>query len=547
MALTLLEQQQPEPKQHPAAWMRWERMRVRILEQRSRWSELSQRLAQVPATMPGAFRRWALSRRARALIFAGDYGQARELLRRLIWSTEDISAEERAQWRQLVMQSYLQQGRLNDAHAAMLRFHQDYGEGDEPARLMQIRILLAGGHPTEALSLLKGESGRTFSLLRELAQLRRGESVSTILQARRGAEGVESWEPLQRYLHVGVLVEAAALAGETAFEIIALERFFRLEPPQEGWGELFSFGADTLWRAYREYALAVGNREQMLLGDDAAWFELAEATSARYPVRRHALYALLTRQAQRQRDRHRAGEALAKLLLEQEGGAALVGSLFLDSAQFESQGALPPGVAYLLVDQAIRDGDLPRASALLQRLPEPPKGVDAFPWQLRRAKVFILTGDYAPAEALLERLVEAAAKLQDGQRDQLLQLMFDLQTVGEDERALRLLSSLYDRVGTLQLRRELLFWMADSHRAQERHTDAARLYLRSATLGDVKSMDPWAQTARYKAAQTLAKAGLLADAAHIYSRLLAVTEKPERRAVLRRELEQVRMRQAADE
>jgi hypothetical protein len=89
--------------------------------------------------------------------------------------------------------------------------------------------------------------------------------------------------------------------------------------------------------------------------------------------------------------------------------------------------------------------------------------------------------------------------------------------------------------------------MGDSRLAQHNYVEAAQLYLRSATLSDYESMDPWAQTARYKAASTLAEGGMLADAAHIYSHLLRVTENPERRAVLIRELEQIRMREAAAE
>ena len=84
-----------------------------------------------------------------------------------------------------------------------------------------------------------------------------------------------------------------------------------------------------------------------------------------------------------------------------------------------------------------------------------------------------------------------------------------------------------------------MFWMADSLAAQGRHVEAARLYLKSAMLPDPHAMDPWAQTARYQAAEALAEAGLRDDARFVYEALLAVTAEPDRQAVLRRSIQQL--------
>jgi hypothetical protein len=166
---------------------------------------------------------------------------------------------------------------------------------------------------------------------------------------------------------------------------------------------------------------------------------------------------------------------------------------------------------------------------------------------MRRAKVFILAGEFERTAKLLSALLPQAASLSEAQRDQFIQLLFDLQTVGENERSYQLLAGLYQRIPNFTLRRELLFWMGDSRHAQQQYAEAARLYLLSATLIDNASMDPWAQTSRYKAAQSLAKAKMLDDAAYIYRQLLKITESPERRAVLHRELEQLLLQQAANE
>ncbi len=549
LALSLLQQRQPEFSVDQAKWLRWERMRIRIMEQRGDWKRLEQHLAAIPAEAPTDFRNWAQIRRANALIFDNRSAEARQVLRSLIWSNTDVGSKELAVWRQLVIQSYLHERRTDDAHVAMLRFHQDYGEGGNEARLMRVRVLLASKRAREAYSLLQTmHQDRTTELLRVLARLRSGGNNKGTLRRLRKIKKLTGYTPLQVYIHYGIMAEAALGAGEPAFAVIAMEKWFRQPNPVEEWRELFNLTPDMLWDSYLAYAQRQGNDKQLLIGDDMKWYRLAEKTDDRYPVSKRSIYALLAHKAFAIDIREKAALRLIEMLQGMNNGMAVVQQLFLNSDYFRDGSSVPRRVAYLLVDQAIRDGDLESASRLMRNLPEPPPGDTAkFPWQLRRAKVFILAGDNRAAVALLRSLLPAVPSLGKQQRDQLLQLMFDMQNVGAHDDAYALLDEMYRIVPTLELRRELLFWMGDSRLAQKNYVAAAQLYLHSATLSDYESMDPWAQTARYKAASTLAEGGMLADAAHIYSHLLRVTEKPERRAVLIRELEQIRMREAAAE
>jgi hypothetical protein len=341
------------------------------------------------------------------------------------------------------------------------------------------------------------------------------------------------------------MAEAAQQQEDSANLIIALERLLPQDQAVQIPGSerrLFSFTADQLWQGYLAYADRVGNHEQLLLGDDAAWWAAAEQTDVRYPVRKRSLYALLTQRGVDVAVRERAHQALLTLFDAMgEEGVLLLRSLYLESERYAGEGALPQSVAYRLVDEAIKDADLALASRLLQQLPQPPGGTELFAWQMRRAKVFLLAGDYAQSDNLLSTLMPAAGALDDAQRDQLVQLLFDLQAVNEHERAFRLFAAMYENIAAVALRRELLFWMADSRKAQSLHAEAARLYLQSATLSDNNSMDPWAQTARYQAAKSLGEAGMAKDAVYIYQQLLRITENPERRSVLRHELQQLRL------
>jgi len=125
--------------------------------------------------------------------------------------------------------------------------------------------------------------------------------------------------------------------------------------------------------------------------------------------------------------------------------------------------------------------------------------------------------------------------------DRLLQVLFDLQTVQHHREALELFGALLEKPLEAQQRREVLFWMAESLQALEQFDQAAYLYIKSATLTDLQAMDPWAQTARYRAAKALVKAGLLDDARRIYSSLMRATHDASRKAVLNNEIQHLRL------
>ena len=60
-----------------------------------------------------------------------------------------------------------------------------------------------------------------------------------------------------------------------------------------------------------------------------------------------------------------------------------------------------------------------------------------------------------------------------------------------------------------------------------------------ADIGYARGDDLWGQSARYRAGEALAKAGLLGDARRVYESLLAITSDPARQSVLRTRLQQL--------
>lgn len=540
LALSMVDRGQPAPDQGLESWMEWERQRAAILRSMADWDGVASRLERLPDRVPPDFLLWAKTKRAEALIEAGDAVAARRQLAALIWSGEGSGTQLKS-WRRLVIESYLAAGARQDAYVAMVRYHQDYGRGDVDSAFLRARVLLASGLPEDAAALLEGLESRRARLLLLLARQRAGSGPAKALAEKAAAIGRdESLEPAECHLAWAVAAEAARAAGDHAAAAIALEYLFGGTSRNTLPAGLFELTPAMLWDAYSAYAERVGNREQLLLGDDAAWFAAAENTEARFPIRIRSIFGLLAQRAYGAGERDRAHARLVASLVARPDGAHIVRQLYLSAPdRFADVRSVPVAARRVLIDLAIAENDLALASELQEGLTEPPPGADRVMWQLRRAKIFILGGAPDRGAEVLNQLLDTTVVLTADQTDRLVQVVFDLQNVGEHEAAVALFERLLERTGVSPLRRELLFWAADSYRAMGEHRNAARRYLDSATALDAAVMDPWAQTARYQAAAALADAGLVEDARRLLERLLAVTEDRGRRAVLQRDLQQL--------
>lgn len=539
LALHLLVQQQPDWKDDAAGWLRWERQRIQLLASGRNWVALHERTQNLPEGIPVKLERWFSTWRARALIELGQAGAARAELRRLLWRGQ-AEAAEIMDWRRLIIQSYRAEGLGDDAYAALLRFRQDYGSGRDEDSLLGAQVLLGQERAGDALAALQGLDAVEAKPLRLLAQLRADRAqAASVLLASRTLRGEKEVPEALRQQAAGVMAQAAQEAADPASAAIALEQVFANWQRYPLNHALFPLSPDALWDAYLAYAQAEGNRDQLLIGDDDAWLAKAGEAGRKQPILQRSIYALLALQGGSEAGRQQGHEALLQSLIQQSEGIAVVQQLYLSSRRYPVMGSVPETVRRALLDPAIASGDLPLAGRLMADLDAPSPGIDRVMWRLRQARLRLLNGEYDLAEAILSERVAASAELASPELDRLVQVIFDLQTVGEQARAYRLFAALQGQVADTQRKRELWYWMADARLAQERPIDAAALYLRSAMVPQPISQDPWGQTARYQAAKALAQAGLIEDANTLYNGLLKSTDDPARRAVLQREIQQL--------
>lgn len=529
-------------------WIDWERERLSLYQLGQRWQDLQQRVAAYEEGLPRDFYFWAKQQQVNALLTLKKGQQARQILQALIWSDEVVSEKDIALqkrwlplWQKNVIRSYLVENETNDALLASQRYYQDYRSNDIDDRLLRARILLMNQREDEVVELLAKDTKHPHGgMLYLLAQLRSEARPSRKVwqSARRQMRGKWASEEL-KYMLWAVAAEAARRSGDRPSTVNALEFVLAGNKKTELPAGLFNFSPDTLWNAYIDYALYIGNKAQFLIGNDQPWLNAAIKAQKKEPVKARSLFAVVMIKGQNSETRLRAAKGFLNLMRKRKRGAELVIKLFLKSSYFKTLESIPTPVRYDLVNVALSRSDIDMASNIMTTIKASPVGADNYQWQLRRARILVLGGRAEKGSQTLNKILEDNKALTQQQAEQFLQVVFDLQTVKEHDFAYQLFSAVIPKIDNETQQREIYYWMADSRKAQQDYATAARLYLRSAMHAGNNGLDPWGQTARYQVAEMLVKANLYKDAHSLFQQLLDVTKDPARRAVLKHELQKL--------
>ena len=563
LALEIMDRDQPGTAADAAAWMAWERERIYIYQSSHDWKAVIDRVAKLPKDATPDFRSWETMQAADAWLHLGDGAKALALVQPLVWSAADDRSL--AALRELVIRSYTAMGRLDDAQTAVIRYRQDYPDsaGDWP--ILEARLFLRLDQPDAALDVLEDVAGDDAQMLTLLASLRNNEIAPADAMGQAVAIGTDSKASDQKRVQAWIIAaEAADDIKNPVANIEALQNALGLQSVLIDHDDVFKLDPDMLWDAYINYGEDLGNQLQLVVGDDQAWFVAASNQYDSSPVSAAALFTVVAYQAGDPKQAGVAQGQFAALIQRQRFGDVVLRHLYLDSKRFAGPQGVPPEVRYILVDDVLQEPDIPMASQLMQGLdsaPPPPadaKNYDAAAadaaWQLKRAHVFILGGDPAQGVAALHKLIDpvpqaapaagtaaapAVAAKPAFDVDDVLQVLFDLQTLHHDKEAIPLFEELQQQPMPPEQKRQMYYWTADSCKAIGDYPKAAELYLRSAMLPGPFAMDQWAQTSRYQAAQMLAKAGYLVDARNLYNGLLSATRDPAQQAVLQHDLQQL--------
>lgn len=540
LALRLLEQHHPQLDQQEQ-WLRFERQRLAILVGTEQWDELARRVDALPAGLPEDFMRFALLEAAKGRLAAEDGAGGRRYLRRLLWGPA-VEVKTFAQWRRLVIRSYLLDNDVADAQAALLRYKQDYRANNDAWQLVHAKVLLRASRNKAAFDVLRETQSTEGKMLRVLAGMRSGiyKAAAVKAQGLAFAEAAAGKPELEASAWA-LVAEAARAVSDDVYRVIGLERMLSIPGNPVVRDGVFALTADELWQAYEWLAETLGNRLQLLIGNDRAWLEQAQYYEREDKSYARSFYAFLSRRAADSTTRLQSHQRLVDSLLA-EGREEVVRLLYNRSKRFPGVDDIPVPVRYRLADIALKHRDVHLAAELLKGLEAPPADSDPDQWRLRLARVLIYAGDFKAGALRLGQILDNRRVLEAEFADRYIQVLFDLQAVNGNAEAYVLFDSTYPLVDQKR-QRELLFWMAESKGALGEHREAAELYLRSAYHPPAKGTDPWGHSARFHAGEALGKAGLVADARRVYERLLAETSEPRQRAMIQRSTQQLWLRE----
>ncbi len=532
LALRVLNELQPATSE-TSRWIQWEKMRFSILQQRKEWDALIARVAQLPAELPLLQQQQLLTDAAETLLSSGQGTAARRFLRELLWRTSGDS-KQISNWRRLIIRSYLEQDDgLENARIAMQRYQKEYLPNDKDWAYLFGRISLLSGKSREAAAQLATVQTQEGRLLRLSARLLSGIDNPDVIaeQARELMSELPEDSKLRPRVW-GLLVMAGKKGANKHLTVSALEQFITLSTGRD---ELYAYSASDLWRSYLDLAQEIGNAENLLVGDPAPWLQLAVRYKSDRPESYRALYAMLAINSENPVSRGRYFLQVYRELKE-IGLHDTAVRLFIDSPRFAAEGDIPPGVRHEIVQYAIVRRDIPLAARMARGLEDPGVRQDGIDWALVRARLALYTGRSEEAVTVLHRLFDSVSSFEPKVSDRVMQVLFDMQEVGEHGDAYILFDRMYHLVGEEKRKREILFWMADALKGSKKYEQAAEMYFRSALAAE-NSFDFWGQTARYRAAEALAENGSLADARKVYEQLIKVTRDPKRVLALERKMQ----------
>jgi hypothetical protein len=357
LALVRVERDQPMQVDAPQ-WWQWETLRLSLLVELNRAAEASQRAALLPAEVP-AISLAVYRPMAQAALRQNDPPLARAYLAKWLWGGK-LDEGQLKEARRLVIQSYLASRRPDIAYLAMLRFRQDYPTpgADETAQFVE-QLLLAGGVAEAGNWLVQLDDAGPLKLLLQLranlispeaaiAAARAELEPPPSMPAETRKDGKKTLKMAQQLAKPGdqdvaafwaIIAQAAEQRKAPELQAEALERQLNLlSSPDDG---LFGIRAEVLWRSYTELALAEANRAQLLVGEEAAWLDLATRSSTTSPLTARALFAYLAKHGAGDETRTAAQSRLAALLIQ--GNLDVAAARLFADAETLLLGLLPVG------------------------------------------------------------------------------------------------------------------------------------------------------------------------------------------------------------
>lgn len=531
-ALHLLDRYQPVVETSPDLWIHWERERTLIYIDTNEWRALLGRVSQRPQGLPSDFLRWQDTRVARAWLELGEIDKARNLLLALIWNTPPSERSDHfAPWRELIIRTYLAEGRYGDAHVAWLRHHLDYAQSAPASHALSAEVLLRVGQIAAAADYL------------ESPQTGRERLLAAIIESELGRlSATQMWQRVETILALGRFDPTLALEAWIALKSVAvrdkqltlgcrvLERALTLFHQRPLTAEDAGITGDALWECYEMVAHQTANANQLLVGRFEDWLGLIDSGSIT-ALEKRALLAFLVLN-----DTGEIREAAESRLIEavqlEPQGERILASLYLSSSRAHRGGELADIARYPLVELALRDADLGLAERLSAGL-----GRSSLAGQLIEARIQLRQHRDAGIAAI-RSLLGGAENLSGETAGRFRSTISELAGILPDDEVLQLLEQLRDKTAELSDRAETQLSIGAIEMRLLKFQQAALSFLRASRSTTDAAIE---RDALLYAARALSLGRMNDQARELYLQMLTKPLAHDERGQVMRELERLGM------
>ena len=521
----------PDQDSRDRQFKRWQ-----LLDQQADYRELHQQLWRVFLDDESPIKTEVGIRLASSILKYGHPSEARDVYRRLLgWP--DIQEGVIRQARYGIIQTFFAQEYFEDASLAAHTFETAYRPDQPSWKLLKARIAISLDQPNEAIASLSGVMSPTAGLWRTFAQWLNSDLSDPEALHQLGLISVPSANRNLKVLRQAMIARIGVSSEYAELRARAIEFLIKSEAPVP---PFFDFDLkSSLLAAYADIAENVlKNRGIKKTEKDRAWRLVLHGKNIDI-LHRRALGIFLNRVSKDSEESLTSYEWLVENFAE-DGSDFLLPVFFGEEGILEQFQNLDDGVLILLVDWALRQSDVALAANLQSHIDSPPPGINIDAWTLRSARIQVLGGNPELGASQLVTWFSAAEQLSRGSLDRAMQIVFDLQFLGEHEIAIQLFREMAHLIRTSEQKKELFYWMAQSWAGLGDYPRAAIYYLESASLTGESDL-LWRQSAFYKAGQSLEDAHYYSDAKKVYTMLLGNSSDPKMLAKLQYRLAQIQL------
>lgn len=538
-----LEHLQTNPPSVPtaAAWQAWAEQKWSILILLKDWQSLKQDAKGLPASF-GGVKNFAIAYQAQAMIELGEFDQARRLLQPAL-QANNIPLRLQKEIRAQLIALYQAQGDYANAKIEAIRFHGDYAPQDTQWFIQRAVIEYLAGDTPAAGQLLAANASIQAKLLLALFRYEAQEidKAGALTQIERQLQR-KRISAAERKLGFGIIAKIANIKkGDQQHDQIsmiqALEQYIIIAA-DELQTDVLSFDPQSLKTAYLELAEQIVNQTLQDPSRSSLKFALAQQLQADDQLSRaRALYADIMLNKDDVMLSAASKNQFVKSLIRAEEFSLLTQMLGVEKPLGDYSGIDSTASAQIL-NHALSVGDANIISSIAPYLSDAPENVSAQDWTLQKARIDIFAGRFKQGRDKIIDWLSQSDILTGEEVDRVLQPVFDLQAVQEDDISLELLDMITSQTHSKRHKREILFWKAQSYEAKDERTKAAQFYLRSA-LVEANGFDQWGHSSRYHAASTLMEAGEYTDARRLFEGMLAATSDDIRRGTIKQALQRL--------